>query len=65
MVEGVTQKELAEKIGIYRGTINAVLNELKRAGLVEIHNKAITTYYTGQGSAQRDERVDQVMRVKV
>ena len=42
MVEGVTQRELAEKIGIYRETVNAVLNELKSVGLIEIHNKAIT-----------------------
>ena len=42
IVEGVTQRELAEKIGIYRETVNGVLHELKSLGLIEISNRAIT-----------------------
>jgi len=41
-IEGVTQDELAQSIGIYRETVNPVLAELKALGLIQIHNKAIT-----------------------
>ena len=41
-IEGITQEGLADRIGIYRETVNVVLNELKSVGLIEIHNKAIT-----------------------
>ena len=41
-IEGITQKELGEEIGIYRETANEILNELKSLGLIEIQNKAIT-----------------------
>ena len=34
--------EIAEQIGMYRETVNAVLNELKSAGLIDIQNKSIT-----------------------
>ncbi|PYP88377.1 MAG: hypothetical protein DMF61_07240 [Blastocatellia bacterium AA13] len=41
-IEGTTQAEIAEQIGMYRETVNAVLNELKSAGLIDIQNKSIT-----------------------
>lgn len=42
LIEGITQEELAESLGVYRETINLVLAELKSLGLIDTHNRAIT-----------------------
>lgn len=41
VVEGITQETMGEMIGIYRETVNLVLNELKTNCLIETRNKKI------------------------
>jgi CRP/FNR family cyclic AMP-dependent transcriptional regulator len=40
-VNGWSQQDLAEQLGVYRETVTNALNELKNAGLIEVGRKRI------------------------
>ncbi len=42
VVEGFSHEELAERLGVYRETVSAVLRELKDAGTITSSRKHIT-----------------------
>jgi CRP-like cAMP-binding protein len=42
VVDGLSQEELAERLGVYRETVSAALRDLKEAGAIELGRKHIT-----------------------
>lgn len=42
VIDGLSQEELAERLGVYRETVSVALRDLKDAGIIELGRKHIT-----------------------